>query len=276
MQSANEAGRRLIAFHDVALGYGAEPVLSGLDFAIREGDFLGLVGPNGAGKTTILRAILGILKPRAGSIVRDDEALRFGYVPQRQTLDAFWPLRTAEVVAMGAYDRIGLMRRPGARDREAALDALEHVGIGPHADRPFAALSGGQRQRALIARALVGRPSMLVLDEPTDGMDLVGSTAILDLVRELHDRDRLTVLMVSHHLNEVVNHVRRLALVQDGRVLIGETADILTAENLSALYRVPIEVDFVGGNRMIFVRGNGTAGAVEAEAPGRRRGGDRA
>ncbi|MBI4409217.1 MAG: metal ABC transporter ATP-binding protein [Gemmatimonadetes bacterium] len=254
MRSGAEGGRPLIAFEDVTLGYYGVAVLSGLSFSIREGDFLGMVGPNGAGKTTILRAVLGALRPLAGRVTVHDEWVRFGYVPQRQSLDAGWPLKTLDVVGMGAYDRVGVFRRPGAPVREAALQALDHVGIRELADQPFGSLSGGQKQRALIARALVGRPTMLVLDEPTDGMDLVSSTSILELVRELHDRDRLTVLMVSHQLNEVANYVRQLALVLEGAFQIGETEEILTSENLSALYGIPVQVDQVNGQRMVLPR----------------------
>ncbi|MGH7461349.1 MAG: metal ABC transporter ATP-binding protein [Longimicrobiales bacterium] len=241
----------VITFSDVALGYGSHAVLSGLSFTVGEGDLLGLVGPNGAGKTTILRAILGTIEARRGRIKRAD-GLRFGYVPQRSTLDYGWPLDTVTVVAMGAYDRIGLLRRPGETDRMAAHQALEQVGIGQLADRRFSSLSGGQKQRALIARALVGRPTVLVLDEPTDGMDLVGTTSILGLVRALHETERLTVIVVSHQLNEVANYVQRLALVMEGKFLIGETEQILTESNLSDLYGIPVEVDEVGGKRLVF------------------------
>jgi ABC-type Mn2+/Zn2+ transport system ATPase subunit len=158
--------KALITFDGVTLGYGRRPVLTDLSFRIPEGDFLGLVGPNGAGKTTILRAILGSLAPTAGTISRAD-GLRFGYVPQRDQVDYNFPLEVVDVVLMGRYDRVGLGRRPGRHDRERARAALEHVGIAHLADEPLSALSGGQRQRALIARALVGEPNLLVLDVPT-------------------------------------------------------------------------------------------------------------
>jgi manganese/zinc/iron transport system ATP- binding protein len=241
----------IIRFEDVSLGYGQRTVLSGLTFSILEGDLLGLVGPNGAGKTTLLRALLGALKPRVGRIQWMDE-LRFGYVPQRSTLDYNWPFDAISVVLMGTYDRIGLLKRPGAAERAAAREALEHVAMGAHADRPFNSLSGGQKQRVLIARALVGRPNVLVLDEPTDGMDLVSTTAILGLVRDLHSAGRLTVIVVSHQLNEVGNYVKRLALVTEGKFQIGNTEDILTATNLTDLYGIPVEVDEVAGKRLIF------------------------
>ena len=243
----------LVTFNDVTLGYGRRVILSGLDFAIPEGDFLGLVGPNGAGKTTILRAILGTLKPLGGAVTTSPQ-LRFGYVPQRDQVDYNFPLRVVDVVMMGRYDRIGLARRPSADDRRRAHAALEHVGIPQLAEQPLASLSGGQKQRALIARALVGEPNMLVLDEPTNGMDLVSTTQILGLVRELHERDNLTVLMVSHALNEVANYVERIALVVEGGFRLGTVQEIMTEQTLSEMYGIPVEVDSFNGHRIVVAR----------------------
>ncbi|HEX8675241.1 MAG TPA: metal ABC transporter ATP-binding protein [Longimicrobium sp.] len=252
----------LVTFDRVALGYGRRTVLAGLDFTVPEGDFLGLVGPNGAGKTTVLRAILGSLKPQSGTVLRAPR-LRFGYVPQRDQVDYNFPLRVVDVVLMGRFDRIGLGRRPTARDRELALASLEHVGILDLADRLLADLSGGQKQRALIARALVGEPTVLVLDEPTNGMDLVSTTQILGLVRELHERDGLTVIMVSHALNEVANYVDRIALVVGGGFRIGAVDDIMTVETLSEMYGIPVEVDSFNGHRIVLARRDATeAGRV--------------
>jgi ABC-type Mn2+/Zn2+ transport system ATPase subunit len=243
----------LVSFQGVTLGYGRRPILSGLDFGIAEGDFLGLVGPNGAGKTTVLRGILGSLKPMAGTI-RLDPALRFGYVPQRDQVDYNFPLKVTDVVMMGRYDRIGLGRRPGKDDRARAQAALEHVGIPDLADRHLADLSGGQKQRTLIARALVGEPNVLILDEPTNGMDLVSTTQILGLVRELHERDGLTVIMVSHALNEVANYVERIALVVGGGFRIGTVDEIMTEATLSEMYGIPVEVDSFNGHRIVLAR----------------------
>ncbi|MBV9109306.1 MAG: metal ABC transporter ATP-binding protein, partial [Gemmatimonadetes bacterium] len=243
----------LVRFDGVALGYGRRTILSSLSFAVSEGDFLGLVGPNGAGKTTVLRAILGTLAPQEGTLTRSDD-LRFGYVPQRDQVDYNFPLRVLDVVLMGRYDRIGLGRRPGKEDRARAMDALEHVGIRDLADRQLRDLSGGQKQRALIARALVGEPNVLVLDEPTNGMDLVSTTQILGLVRELHERDGLTVIMVSHALNEVANYVERIALVVGGGFRIGTVDEIMTEPVLSEMYGIPVEVDSFEGHRIVLAR----------------------
>ncbi len=243
----------LVTFDRATLGYGRRAVLTDISFEIPEGDFLGLVGPNGAGKTTILRALLGSLEPLGGTVTRAP-TLRFGYVPQRDQVDYSFPLKVLEVVLMGRYDRIGLGRRPTDDDRRRAHQALEHVGIDRLANRPLADLSGGQTQRTLIARALVGEPNVLVLDEPTNGMDLVATAQILGLVRELHERDGLTVLMVSHALNEVSNYVERLALVVEGGFRIGPTDEIMTEQALSQMYGIPVEVNSVEGHRIVVAR----------------------
>ena len=258
----------LIGFDNATLGYGRHVVLSGITFDIPAGDFLGLVGPNGAGKTTILRAILGSLTPLQGTVTIAPD-VRFGYVPQRDSVDYGFPLKVIDVVVMGRYDRIGLLRRPSNADRELACDALDHVGIGHLADEQLRSLSGGQKQRVLIARALVGQPNVLVLDEPTTGMDLVSTTQILGLVRELHERDNLTVLMVSHALNEVANYVDRIALVVERGFRVGTVADIMTEDTLTQMYGIPVDVDEMHGHRIVVARRTAPEGM--AVVPGARR-----
>ncbi|HWL39944.1 MAG TPA: metal ABC transporter ATP-binding protein [Gemmatimonadaceae bacterium] len=250
----------LVRFDHATLGYGRRAVLSGLSFSLVEGDFLGMVGPNGAGKTTILRAILRTLDPQAGTVSHAPN-IRFGYVPQRDQVDYNFPLTVVDVVLMGRYNRIGLGRRPTDRDRDLACKALDHVGILELADQPLSSLSGGQKQRTLIARALVGEPNVLVLDEPTSGMDLVSTTQILGLVRELHERDNLTVLMVSHALNEVANYVQRIALVMNGGFRIGPVDEIMTQSVLSDMYGIPVEVDSFNGHRIVVARRDGIVDA---------------
>ncbi|HET9797712.1 MAG TPA: metal ABC transporter ATP-binding protein [Gemmatimonadaceae bacterium] len=255
----------LITFDRATLGYGRRVVLSDITFDIPPGDFIGLVGPNGAGKTTILRAILGSLTPIRGTVTTAP-GLRFGYVPQRDSVDYGFPLEVLDVVLMGRYDRIGLLRRPSREDRRLAEAALDHVGIGHLAAQQLNALSGGQKQRVLIARALVGQPNVLVLDEPTNGMDLVSTTQILGLVRELHERDNLTVLMVSHALNEVANYVERIALVVERGFRVGTVAEIMTEDVLTRMYGIPVDVDEMHGHRIVVARRTEPEGIPVVEA----------
>lgn len=255
--------KKLIVFDKVDLGYGRRRVLKDIDFDVEAGDFLGIVGPNGAGKTTLLKAILGLLSPMAGLISRASDGLRIGYVPQRDSVDTLFPLTVLDIVLMGRYTRIGAIARPGAEDKALAMRALEHVSMADMANRAYPNLSGGQKQRALIARALVGDPNLLILDEPTNGMDLVSERAIMELVRRLHDRDQITVLMVSHLLNTVASYAQRIAIVGEGSLREGTVADMVTSRSLSELYRMDVQVVDVDGRRVILPGKNVTEEMAE-------------
>jgi len=240
----------LIRLRGASLGYGGRPLLPPIDLELRRGEFLALVGPNGSGKTTVLRALLGLIRPISGTVEQVPPLERVGYVPQRKTLDTGWPLRTLDVVQMGLFDRVGLLRQPGPEHRAEALRALASVGLEEVAERRYDALSGGQKQRVLIARALAGRPSVLMLDEPTAGMDLPSTGSILSLLARLH-REGLTVILVTHQLNEVANTTERVALLTKHGLRVGTNREILTAENLTALFGVPVRRIDVNGDILI-------------------------
>lgn len=244
----------LVAFDDVTLGYGGVPVLRHLSFHVCAGEFLGIVGPNGSGKTTILRAILGLIQPLAGRIQAEGLPV-IGYVPQREHIDPIVPVTAMEVALMGRAPRLGPLRRPRRRDREAAERALAQAGVTDLADHLFRDLSGGQQQRVLIARALAAEPDLLVLDEPTNGMDLASEHAIVELVRTLN-RDRgLTVVLVTHLLPIVLNAATTILLLEGDRHLYGDTEDVLEEGKLRELYRLPVRVAEVDGRRTLVVGG---------------------
>jgi ABC-type Mn2+/Zn2+ transport system ATPase subunit len=248
----------LIEFKNATLGYGSKVVLSGISFAILPGEYLGIVGPNGAGKTTIVRTILGSIPPLAGEVtIRSATGgdLRIGYVPQRDSIDYVLPYTVREVVMMGRFRQIGLLRRPGTEDKEIVRTSLVHAAVESLADRPFRDLSGGQKQRVLIARALASQPETLILDEPTNGMDLPSRISVLELINELHEKGKMTVIMISHLLDDVANHVRRIALVEPNFFQIGHVDEVLTAKNLSALYQMPVDVHHMHGNKIILPGG---------------------
>lgn len=251
----NTSNNALIRFNEVSLGYGNHIVLSNISFNLFENDFVGLVGPNGSGKTTLLRAILGHLKPFKGRISyqQEDKPIKFGYVPQKEHLENIFPFTALEVVLMGTYNRVGLFRRPGKIEHELAKESLEQVGILDLKDKLFKNLSGGQKQRTLIARALATQPSILVLDEPTNGMDLISQKSMLDLITELHIKEKLTILMVSHLLTEVSNYVKKIILVESNHFQIGALDEILTTANLTKMYNMPVFVDRIKGNNVVIV-----------------------
>lgn len=244
----------LIEFRHATLGYGRKIVLENITFSIRAGDYFGLVGPNGAGKTTLLRAMLGTLKPLAGEVRlrnANHHPLRLGYVPQRDTIDLVLPYTVFEVVMMARYRQLGLLRRPKRLDREIVLQSLQHVDMQALQQRAFKDLSGGQKQRVLIARALAMQPEILILDEPTNGMDLSSRFAILELIHTLHREGRLTVILVSHLLDDVANHVQQLALVERDFFQVGPVSEILTEKNLASLYNLPLRVSQLNGDKII-------------------------
>jgi ABC-type Mn2+/Zn2+ transport system ATPase subunit len=224
----------LLKLSNAAFGYAQRPVVSGVDLAVGAGDFLGIVGPNGAGKTTLFRGMLGLLEPLSGSVERALQGI--GYVPQREGLDELFPLRVDEVVRMGAYGRLSRLRTLHSLDRALVQTCLERVGLADRRREAFASLSGGQRQRVLIARALMVRPRLLLLDEPTSGVDRGARRVILELLRELSARDGLAILLVSHELALLREAVREVLWVDGGRVQRRAAADLLRPENLDQLF----------------------------------------
>ena len=248
----------LIHLDHVTLGYGRRVIMRDISLTIRQGEYFGLVGPNGAGKTTLLRGVLGTLKPLAGTRSAqhpEGRPLRFGYVPQRDSIDSVLPYTASNVVMMGRYRRMGMLQFPGGADRQATLRALHQVGVENLAGKVFRQLSGGQKQRVLIARALASDPDVLILDEPTNGMDLTSRAAMLELVDTLHRDERLTIIMVSHLLDDVADHVQQIAIVEKDFFRVGSVEEILTETHLSALYGIPVKVDRVGGHCVVTVRG---------------------
>lgn len=233
----------LVSLEGAAVGYGRRPVLAGVDLAVAAGDYLALVGPNGGGKTTLLRTLLGTLPPLAGRRSAP-RPLRIGYVPQRDLLDATWPLSAFDVALMGRAALLPAGRRPRAADREAVGAALERVGMGEVARRRYGDLSGGQRQRVLIARALAGDPELLALDEPTNGMDPAAELSTMEVVDDLRAGGRMAVVLVSHRLETVAAHATTLAFVDRERALfrIGPVDRMLQPEALAALYGRPVRL----------------------------------
>jgi len=224
----------LLRVDKATFGYAGRSVIADVDLEVRAGEFLGIVGPNGGGKTTLFRGLLGLVPPQHGSVERS--SARIGYVPQRESLDSIYPLRVRDVVRMGAYGDLRGLRFPTSAQRAAAERAIERVGLAEKSSAPFAGLSGGQRQRALLARALLGAPNLLLLDEPTSGVDLGAQRRILDLLIELNTRDGLAVLLVSHQIGLLREAAREILWVAEGRVERGPTIELLAPERLDRLF----------------------------------------
>jgi zinc transport system ATP-binding protein len=211
---------RAVEMHGVELAFNGEPVLTGVELSVALGDFVAVVGPNGGGKTSLLKLITGLWRPSRGEVRvlgRTPEEARpeVGYLAQHPELDPAFPITVEEVVRQGRLGSGGRARRwrPGwpAEDRAAADQALERAGLAGLARRPFGELSGGQRQRVLIARALATRPRLLLMDEPTAGVDPAAEEAIYDLLQELNRE--MTIVVVSHDLGFVSPYVGHVICV---------------------------------------------------------------
>jgi manganese/iron transport system ATP-binding protein len=208
----------LVSLRGASLGYDNETVLRGVDLAIYPGDLVAIAGPNGSGKTTLFRAILGFLPILSGSLSRNCALNEFGYVPQSAALDANFPVTVAEVVGMGGFGRLKPYRRTPAVEKETLDNVLQQVGLAHLGGRSFFSLSGGQKQRILIARALMVRPKILVLDEPLSGVDTGSRTAITELLLRLNHHEAKAIFFSSHDLRMVREVTKKILRADGGKV----------------------------------------------------------
>ncbi len=252
----NAAEESLLSARGLRLGYGDRTILDGVELTIRSGEFWFLLGPNGHGKTTLLRALLGRLPPMNGQIERRGEfacPACLGFVPQHCALNPTLPTTVREFVGLGL---VGIHADKSQR-RERLTWALARVGLAGSQHTDYWSLSGGQRQRALVARALVRRPRLLIADEPTSGLDLSVEAILLESLTELNRQERLTLIIVGHDLAVAARYGTHVALIHDGHVHAGPIHEIMTAENLRCAYGVSIAVghDDSGGVNVRISRG---------------------
>ncbi|MBI4497803.1 MAG: metal ABC transporter ATP-binding protein [Chloroflexi bacterium] len=239
----------VLELQHIRFSYDGVAVLDDVSLAVERGYFLGIVGPNGGGKSTLLRIALGLLPPASGSVLlfgvplaRFREWYRIGYVPQKATsFDVRFPATVAEVVAMGRVPRAGMFRRLSRRDWGEVERALHIVGMAEHWHTQVGRLSGGQQQRVFIARALAGEPELLVLDEPTVGIDVEAEERFYALLRTLNQELDLTLVLVSHDVGVIAQEVSQLACLNRRLVFHGPPEDFLVRpELLTALYGRPV------------------------------------
>lgn len=235
---------RLISCHHVTCTYGDTPVVDNVDLNIDRGEFVGIVGPSGSGKTTLLKAILGTHPVAHGSITRR-EHLTMGYVPQVETVDWYFPVTVEEVIVMTRSEGRWWPRISTA-ERVEVSQVLERLGIGEVANRHIRELSGGQQQRVFLARALFRQPDILVLDEPTSGVDVRTRHEILHVLADLHAAG-LTIFLTTHDLNGLAAHLPRLVCMNKQILADGTPHFVLTPDVLEATYGAPMEVLEHGG-----------------------------
>jgi manganese/zinc/iron transport system ATP- binding protein len=238
MQNGSEAPP--LEIHDLTVAYQKKPVLWGIDLEIPAGKLIGIVGPNGAGKSTLIKAALGLIPTSSGWVKifgrpARKNLRRVGYVPQRESVDWDFPVTVMDVVLMGRYGHLGLLRRPGKRDREIAWDCLDKVKMLPFANRQIANLSGGQQQRVFLARALAQESDIYFMDEPFAGVDAATESAIIALLHELKNKGK-TLLVVHHDLPTARNYFDMLLLLNMRVVAFGPTEKVFTYELLQQTY----------------------------------------
>ncbi len=252
-----EKKESLVRLLDVVLGY-EKPLMSPVNLEICRGQFWGMVGPNGAGKTTLAKTLMGLIPPLSGTVDWQKSGLSLSYTPQRHNLDPRYPLSALDVVLMGRSAGLSLGRGYTKEDRSRALEELARIDLEDVAKQPFRSLSGGQQQRILLARALVADPDLLILDEPAEGMDLMGAHDVLAFLREANVQTSMAVLMISHHLDDVISSVDHLCFVNKSKNLFeaGTCCDMASAENLSKLFGRTVETHSCAGKTHVHVQGD--------------------
>ncbi len=227
----------LVQFNAVALGYRKTKILNEVFCSIDRGDSVGIVGPNGSGKTTFLRGVLGLLKPLAGTI-HLDPFQRFAYVPQIEELNFFLPLTVQEAVLLSPRSE-RILGRITREEKQTAQLCLEKVGLSAAADSLLRECSGGQRQRAILAQALSLKPNILLLDEPTKGLDVVAERDFLALIEKLRVEEKLTILFVTHTLQIPLNFMNKILLFNKGSVIQTTPAELVETKKLEEIYETP-------------------------------------
>jgi len=237
----------LVRFSGVSCGYDNKAVLRDIDLTIEDGAFVGIVGPSGAGKTTLLRAIVGAVPRVEGALTFDGRPVGHGgtpgvgWVPQLETVDWNFPATVGEVVLMGRWSDRPWRAWASREDRDAVDRLLDRLGIGGLGRRHIRELSGGQQQRVFLARAMIGEPRLLLLDEPTSGVDLKTRDDILHLLADLNG-DGMTIVMTTHELNTVAAHLPWVVCVNGSLIAEGDPDDIFTSEILGRTYGADLRV----------------------------------
>ena len=234
----------VVVLDDAAFAYNSRTVLTGVTGTVVGGEALALIGPNGSGKTTLLRGLLGMVRVAAGSFRVNGAAPgraprgSIGYVPQVADLDPSFPVTVLDVVLMGTYSRLGLMRRPGRRERRRCREALDAVGLSELASRRFGTLSGGQRQRVLVARCIAAEPRLILLDEPFNGLDQPNRDALLDIIARLKDRG-IGVVVSTHDLVLARRTCEKAALLAGRQIAFGPREEVLVPALVEQAYGGP-------------------------------------
>jgi zinc/manganese transport system ATP-binding protein len=261
----------LLRLDGVGVRLGGREILRDVCMTIRPGEFTGLIGPNGAGKTTLLRIMLGLQDVTRGSVFIDGAPrahgdASIGYVPQKLGIEPDTPLRVRDVVSLGVDGHKFGIRLPSRARRERVDDMLTAVGARRFADARIGELSGGEQQRVMIAHALIGRPRLLLLDEPLANLDISSEQGIVSVLARLAKAEGIAVLLSAHDMNPLMPVMDRIVYVAAGRVAVGTTEEVVQPEVLSRLYGQHVDVIRVHGRVLVVAAPEGTDVSEDAAA----------
>ena len=252
---ARTSGEPIVKLDKVTCGYDGTPTLSNLELEVGRGEFVGLLGPSGSGKTTVLRTILRAVDIYSGDVFVDGRSVfehrpRIGYVPQLETIDWNFPVTVEQVVMMGRTAESRLLPWFSKGDRDIANEMMRRLGIAHLASRHIRELSGGQQQRAFLARALVSNPRLLLLDEPTMGVDIKTRDEVMHLLHDLNHQD-VTIIMTTHEINSVAAHLPWIICLNGGVIASGPPKEVFTPEVLKKTYNADLHVTEYRGMTLV-------------------------
>ena len=253
--------QNIIELNDISVRKPKGLLLDGISLSVSRNEFVGIIGPNGAGQTTLLNVIAGFerfegtlrLFGQRETWTRSRETqIRVGYVPQQFQIDPAFPIFALEAVMTGAIGRLGLFRSPGSREREKAMRLMEMMRVAHLVNRPLGQLSGGERQKVSLARAILQEPDILLMDEPTANLDIAVQKEVLNLIDEIHKKETLTLLFVTHDFNMLPASMQRAVLLNQGKnVFDGDISTALSGDTLTRLFQYPLETFERNGRRFV-------------------------
>ncbi|MCY4419298.1 MAG: metal ABC transporter ATP-binding protein [Cytophagales bacterium] len=240
LASSSSGSLSSVKVRHLSVLYDRNPVLWDIDFSLPQGELIGIIGPNGAGKSTLLKSLMGLVKGHSGELKILGHPLesvrnRLSYLPQRESVDWDFPISVWDVVMMGRYGKMGLLKRPKKVDRDKVEKYLGLVGLSDYSDRQIGRLSGGQQQRVFLARSLVQEADLYFMDEPFSGIDAQTERLIFEILKKLRSEGK-TVVIVFHNLQTVSQHFPWIVLLNKRLIAYGRTEDVFTEANLRETY----------------------------------------
>lgn len=231
---------------DLTVSYSNKIALTDVNFSMKSGKLVGIIGPNGSGKSTLMKAVLNLTSKDSGEVQINEKSLEevrgnIAYIPQRSNIDWDFPILVRDTVLLGTYPKLGLFKRPKAKEKKIAEEALKKVGMGDFADKQIGELSGGQQQRVFLARSLAQKADIFFMDEPFVGIDIHSEEIIINILKELRDQGK-TLFVIHHDLTKVEDYFDELILVNKELVAAGAVSDVFTPELMERTFNAPLTV----------------------------------